>query len=136
MEDASLKIPRDIIDAVVEKQVTLAISESLHGYPEILDKLVKQTLFMRVDDQGRPSLYSHNKTFVEWLINQTFRDMIIRVLKEELEKHSDAIREHIASELGRKNSKMLKQLSDAIVNGVTEASKYKWMFNVDVNIKE
>lgn len=134
-ENASLQLPRDIIDALVQKHISIAVADAFCDKSNLLEKIVSSVLFLKVDAKGNRSNYeSDNKyTWIDVVISQQIKGAVELLLQEELSKHTDRIRSQLARQLSKQNSPLLKQFSEAFAGGIIEAAKDKYRIKVEVS---
>ncbi len=133
-EDATLKLPKDLIDSIVKVQVSQAMTDALGGSDQIIKELVHQVLNVSVDRDGKACNYSGSMPYITYLMQKSLTESIKAILMEELEKHEKAIRAAIAAELGKKNSPLVKQLVEGMSTGLlaSVSDRYRFTCNVDV----
>lgn len=131
METATLQLPKDLIEAAIKQNVTAALVAALGDKSRILTEAVSQVLTMKVDSEGKPGRgYGHDVEFIQWAVRDTMQAAIRQTLNEEIAKYKDTIRDHIAAQLSRKNSPLLKQLADSMAGAMVNAASDKWRLSV------
>ena len=121
METASLQLPKDMIEAAIQREISLSIAKSLGDSSRILDEVVKRVLTQKVDSYGKPSSYSSNPEFISWAVDEALREAVKKSLREEIGKYGEIIKKNIADRLAKKNSPLLKQLVEGMTKGIVSA---------------
>ena len=136
-ETATLQLPRDLIVAAIEKEVNLAIARALGEHSRILDTVIQRVLTMKVDSEGKPGHgYSNDQEFILWAVNDALRNAVKEAINTEVQKYKETIRSHLAEQLSRKNSPLLKQLVDQMTTGIIDSTTNKWTLTVKYMGKE
>lgn len=130
METASLQLPKDLIEGAIQREVSLAIAKALGDQANILDKVVQRVLTQKVDSSGKPSDYSQNAEFIQWVVDQALREAVKKAINEEIGKYGEVIKKSIADQLAKKNSPLLKQLVEGMTTGIVSALGNSWSLNV------
>lgn len=133
METSTLQLPKELIEGIVQTQVSAAVSAALVDKDSLLRVAVTKVLTQKVDQNGKPSSYSSATQYVDWLMNDMLKKVVQRTLEAEFSKHEKLIKEQIASQLSKKNSPLLKQLVNGLTTGVINASKQS--YNLTVNVE-
>jgi hypothetical protein len=135
VETASINLPRDMLEAAIEKQVSIAISTALGGSDELVRKAITTCLGVKVDRQGNISKYSSDNewSFLEYCTTGALHSAIKKILDEELSKYREQIRKCLVSELNKKDSKLIKQLAECMVKGALESVDTKnWKWSLEI----
>lgn len=130
-EQATLQLPKDLIEAAINQNVQAAVCAALADKSQILQMAVGQVLTGKVDSEGKPCTYSSAQPFIQWAVHASIKKAVQSVLEVELAKHHDAIRAEIARQITAKNSPLLKQLVEAMATGMVKATESKWTFSVN-----
>ena len=132
-ETASVNIPRDVIQPIVQAHIQAAIVSALGDGSALITAAVKKVLDTKVDPQtGQPSTYSNAKPFIEWIMQDCVMKAAKGVILEELPKHKEAIRASIAREMQKKNSPLLRQFVDGMMGSVASADRLRYRVSVDL----
>lgn len=130
-EQATIQLPRDLIESAIEKQVQIAMAAAMVGHEQLLRTAVTQVLDQKVDRDGKAS-WGHGEAFIKWAVDQAIRKAVIKALETELVKYEKSIYDQIASDLSKKNSPLLKQLATAFAGGLVKASTSAWHMTVEL----
>lgn len=129
-ENPTFQIPRDVIEPIIQANVAAAITEALGEKGVFIETAVRQILFMKVGDDGKPTSYS-GVPFVQWVMMTAVRRAIKEAIEENMCRHKDAIKMAIAKELGLvKTSPLAKQLINGMVEAMTHPDVLKYRINV------
>ena len=130
----NLNINKDMLTPVIEEQVKAMMATILGGQDQIVDKVIKEILTMKVDKNGHPSSYSSDRTYFEWLlkdeITKAVKELIVEEMKSKVGNIKKAIRKQIQSESGS------SLIADALLNGLTETLKYSWRSTFKIEIEQ
>lgn len=130
----NLSINKEMLTPVIEQQVKLLMCEILGGKDEIVSKLISQVLNQRVDENGRPSNYSGNKTFFEYLFVDELKKLLIELVREEVRGKQSKIKTLMRNYL--KSDKGASALSEALLNGwLGTMNGYDWTTRVEINVE-
>jgi NH3-dependent NAD+ synthetase len=133
IENASLQLPRDLIEGAVKSHVSAAVVAALADHKKLLDVIVTKTLSAKVQSDGTPGRgYAGEKEFIEWLMDSLLRNTVTKVMNEEMEKFRPEIQKCLSQHLNKKKSALCKQLADSMVNKLVESSKQGYAFKVEV----
>lgn len=130
----NLSINKEMLTPVIEQQVKLLMCEILGGKDEIVSKLISQVLNQKVDENGRPSNYSGNKTFFEYLFVDELKKLLIELVREEVRGKQSKIKTQMRNYL--KSDKGASALSEALLNGwLGTMNGYDWTTRVEINVE-
>lgn len=135
METASLQLPKDMIEAAIKQQVSVAIATALKGHEAIIDRAVNAVLSAKVDRNGGKDAYGSGQPFIEWLCKDAIEKVVREVCVEEIEKIKPQVRESIVSYLAKKNSPLTKRLAEAMVDGVSQVLGSQYRSTVNINFE-
>ncbi len=130
-ENPTFQIPKDVIEPIIKAHVATAVAAALGGHGRLVEEAVTRCLMEKVDSQGRPTTGSYDSE--EWVV-RAMKTAIQTAAKDalmaELPKHRDAIQAMIERSLKQRNSPLLRQLVDAMVNGVAQSDALKYRLNI------
>ena len=129
MADPTFKIPKDIINPIIQAHVNEALLRALDGPDKIVTAAILQCLNISVDDQGKPTTY-RGVPWIEWVIGESVRNAAKAAIVEQLAKHGDKLKATLARQMSMKNSPMVKQLVEGMVGAMTTPDTLKWRINV------
>lgn len=132
-EAATVAIPRDVIEPIVQARIQAAIVESLGAHKMLVENAVAAVLHAKVDSEGRPSAHSYNNygTFLEHLAKKAISEAAKAALNEYMEQGKEALKARVKKELEKKSS----LLAAALVDGLERSVKSTYGFNISVNLK-
>jgi len=132
LETASLQLPKDLIEAAINQQLNVAMAAAFVDKDRVIRDCVTRVLNQKVNEKLEPSSYSYDKPFVEVALGQALRRAVTESLKEQIELYKESIKEQLASELGKKNSPVVKKLAAAMVDGFTKAATESFRLTIAV----
>lgn len=131
-DTASLQLPKDLVEASIEKALREAIAAQLVDQDRLIQKMAYEILNQKVDDSGKPSRYSYAKPFLEWVCSETIRESIVEVFQEEIKSRKSILKEALNAELKKKNSPIVRSLMNATADGLIKATESKWKFQLQI----
>lgn len=126
----SLQIDKAMLQQAVEKQVGNAVATAILGKEELLDKMIKDILNCRVDDNGKP-YYNGRHTYMEYLGLEVLRKAIRDGLQDVMSKKQVEITAAVEKHLLRSKNVIAKALMD----GMVDSLKSRWTSHVTFSIK-
>lgn len=135
-DNATLQLPRDLIEGAINAHIQTALAAALGDKAKILETAVAQVLTAKVDSEGKPGRgYGHDVEFIQWAVRDCVMKAVREALQQEITKHEAVIKKHIAEQLSRKNSPLLKQLVDTMTTGMVSAASDRWRLTVSYDEK-
>lgn len=131
MADATLQVPKDVIEPIIRQHVASAVAQALAGRDEIVTACVHQVLNMKVDERGSPSSYSHNVTWLQWVMGECLKKAVRDAITEELDKHKDKLKEAIVKDLRNTKSGTANALAKAMVEGFADADHLRYAMKLE-----
>lgn len=126
-EQASLQLPKDLIEPIINAHIQAALAQAFGGQEKILQKIAQQLLNQPVDYQGKPTNSSYEKkgTWIEVNLQLAFHQAMKDVIAAELEKHKEILKKAMSEQLKKTNSPLVKAMVEGMCNGaVTNGLKY------------
>lgn len=136
-DQASVLLPKDLVEGAIRTQVAAAMVAALGDKAALIETCVHRVLTQKVDRDGNVGRgYGNDEEFIQWAMKTAVVDAVKSVITEEVGKYKDTMRKHIAAQLSRKNSPLLKQLVDNMTEAVTTAAANKWMLTVNFGTRD
>lgn len=129
----NLSINKDMLTPVIEGQVKAMMAEILGGKEAIVDKVITQILRTKVDCSGRPSEYSSNKTYFEWLLKDEITKAVKELISEEIKAKTSAIKNAIKKQM--KTEEGSSKIADALLNGLNGTLQNSWSSELTIEIR-
>lgn len=132
--EPTFQIPKDVIEPIIQAQISSAVLAALGDNKSIVEKAVAQVLNMKVDGDGKASHYSsHNDvSWVQWMMREAVKKAAKQAIEEFFSQNKELVKTQIATELRKKNSPLAKQLINAMVGAVTNEHTLKYRLSVTV----
>lgn len=126
-EQASVVIPKELLQPVIDAHVSAAIAKALSGPEAIVKGIVERLCNQNVDSEGRPSSYHNDrKTWLQWAVENMLKQAVQATIAKELEAHKERLKEYLTDELSKKKSPLVKSLVEGMVSGmVTNGLNYR-----------
>lgn len=128
-ENPTLQIPKDVIEPIIEAHISTAVATALRGQGNMIANAVTRVLQHPVDSDGKPTRYSSDMTFTQWLLTDAIKRMAKAALEEHMKQFEPELKEMIAKELSKRNSPMVKKLVESMA-GALQLSNVR--FNITV----
>jgi|ERR1700761_1681187 len=132
-EDPTFKIPREIIQPIIEAKVSAALIEALGNQEWLVKNCIAKVLDEKVNDNGTKaeSYYAdRSPTFLQWALRSCIQVQVKKILQDQIEKHKDVIASALKSELEKKNSPLVKQLIQGMTTAFTNSTTLKYQIDV------
>ena len=130
-QNATLQLPKDLINAVISAEIQKSIAQALSDQ-RIFVSAVSSVLNQRVDEHGRPCTYSSAIPYVQFAVTKALQEAVKDVIGSEVSQYKELLKSMLATELGKKNSPMLKHFVEAMAAGFVETTKNSYKINVSV----
>lgn len=130
MSNATLNVPTDVIDPIIKAEVTKAIIEAMGNKQQILATAIASILNTKVDGEGKVSGYRDNLTWIDWCIGQKLREAARDAITVVLEQHKETIKQAMIAQLKQKNSPLIKQLVNGIIDAAANPDVLKYRISV------
>lgn len=132
---ASVNIPKDVIEPIVQAQIKMAIIAALENHRGLVADSVAKVLNTKVNERGIVSQYSSDNKFL-WLdqtLSLTIREVAKKTIEEWLEGNKKIIEAHLRAELAKKNSPLVKQLIQGMASGMVDMGASGYRINVTIS---
>jgi hypothetical protein len=134
MSNPTLQIPKDIIEPIIQAEITKAIVEAMGPKQAVMQSAIATILSMSVDSDGKPTSYN-GRPWIDWVIGKEIRAAATEAITSHLATHADVIKKQLATELAKKNSPLVKQLIEGMVGAMTHPDALRWRLNVTFDEK-
>jgi len=131
-ENATVNIPKDILEPIVRAQVTAGIMQHFGKPEEIIRKVVEASLARKVNSNGdvSSSNYENSHDLIEVLSSKVIHKIAKEMLTEFLETQRPVIEKHMRAQFAKKASPFAKAAAD----GLMQAMKSEWSFKCNVSM--
>jgi hypothetical protein len=135
-EMPTLNIPKDVIEPIIQANITAAIASALGDKLPNLERAIERILYLKVNDDGQVDRYDSNrgKPWIEWAVSDALRKHAKAAIDEALKLHADEIGKHLRAQLVKKNSPLLKQIADAMAGALVDANRLRFNVNVSASV--
>jgi hypothetical protein len=132
MADPTFNIPRDVIEPIIQAQISTAVLAALQPTGRVLEQAVAAVLQMKIDADGKPDRYndSRSRSWIDWVVADAIQKSARQAIEEFLKNEQPAIRAGIAKQLAARNSPLARQLIDGMLKGITSESTLKYHIQV------
>jgi len=131
----NITVGKDIIDPIVKQQIKGAIIASLGGKEMLVEQVMKNIMFQKVNDEGKVSNYSSDNKYC-WLdhiltkqLEKISREAVIEILTEEAA--------NIKLELVRilQTKKGSNQVAQALIDSMNGTFGEHWNSKISIDFK-
>ncbi len=133
-EQATVNIPKDILEPIVRAQVTAGIIKAFGDPAELIASVVERALSQKVAEDGKVSNYqSENKfTVIEALSRKMINEIAKQMLQDYMQTQRPKIEKALKATLARQHGKF----ATAMIEGLTKAIDNKYRFECSLSIKD
>ena len=130
MTNPTLQIPSDVINPIIEAQISAAIAQALGQPGALIEKAIRTILATKVNSNGEVSSYGANQTWFDWAVANQIKKAAQAAIEANVAALGDAMKKQFIVELSKKNSPMVKQIVDGMVSGVFKPENLKYRLTV------
>lgn len=130
MTNPTIQIPKDIIEPIIQANISAAIIDALGNRSNVMAEVIGAILNVKVDEKGQASNYGNNKSWIDWAVGNALRNAAQTAINEAIATQQEVIKQHLISQLSRKNSPLIKQLVEGMMTGVFNASQSQYRLTV------
>lgn len=127
MEDATLKLPEDLVAGIIRDRLNVEIVEAFGGKTQLIEKLVLGIMQQRVDSSGkavRKGGYDDKSSMLEYLSKDVLEKELKTALKEWFVENAQVFRDELIHQLSLK--KVQKEVANAMVLSLQGAAESKY----------
>lgn len=132
-----MRLDPSALENMVKEQLRVQIAAVLAGgAPQLVEKLVQETLNLKVDDNGRVSSYSseNKNTFVTHVCRVAIKESIAEAVNEWRDQNKASIKTKVKTYLTKHKDNVLDQFAAATADAIGRMLVYP--HNVTVTIPE
>lgn len=136
MSNATVQIPNDVLQPIIEAKVAAAIIEALGGRQQLIETAVAQVLAQKVDpSSGNPDRYnsSNSPTWLTWVLQDLVKKAAKGAIEQFVTEHQELIHKHLVTELTKKNSPLTKQIIASLVGATFNPDTLRYRLTVSVD---
>jgi len=130
MANPTLQIPSDVINPIIEAQISAAIAQALGQPGALIERAIRTILATKVNSNGEVSSYGANQTWFDWAVASQVKKAAQAAIEANVAALGDAMKKQFITELSKKNSPMVKQIVDGMVSGVFKPENLKYRLTV------
>ena len=131
MSQPTIAIPKDIIEPIIQAQITAAIASALGPHTFVLRDAITGILSVKVDEKGSPTNYSSGKPWLDWAVGDAVRKAAREAIEQQVDTLRDSIKKQIAAELSKKNSPLVKQIAEGLAGSIFTADNLRWRLSIN-----
>lgn len=127
----SLNIDNKQIEALLKTQMETQIAGVLAQHSDrLIEEIVRQTLTIRVDREGKPCSYGNTEPYVVWASRKAIQSAVDEAIREMIEKSKPQIKAALKRHMKAHPDKLVNAMAD----GVLGAMSRSWSFSVGVKV--
>ena len=133
-DDATFKIPKEVIEPIVREQITAGVVAALGNPSELIATVIDRAMKQKVNDSGRvdKSDYYNRHNLVEVLATKAIHEATKAAIVAWVEKSKPAIQEQVEKALTRRKTAFAK----ALVDGLVSSTRQSWSFTCNVGLSD
>lgn len=135
MSGPTLNIPQDVINPIIQANISAAILAAMGDGSKVMANAIASVLSTKVDpNSGNLSNYNSSNTvpWIDWMLGQAVRESAKTAIIEYLAGQQEEVKKHLAAELGKKNSPLAKSLVEAMAKGMADQNALRYQISVAV----
>ena len=131
----NLGINKELITPIVEKEIKAAVVAALGGADSVIEKVVNNIMYQKVNSEGKVSSYSSDNkyTFIEHVLTNNIKGAIGEELKRQIGEKAEPLKKAIVKSL--RNEKMADKLADALLTAFSQTVDSNWKSIINIEIK-
>lgn len=131
----SLNIDKKMIMPIIKENTKAMMAQILGDPNAIVDRLVNELLYTKVNYEGKTGKYDSDTPLVEYFFTKEIRLAIQEVIKEEVQNQASLLRAKVKKAI--RSEKGMQKLADAIMDALAESAKneYSTVFKLEVHQK-
>ena len=131
-EQATVNIPKDVLEPIVRAQVTAGILKAFGDPAKLIEAVVDKAMKQKVDDSGKvnSSDYYNKHDLLELLAKQEIHKIAHEMLREFVAQKRPMIEKAVKDAMSKKSGAFSKALVDGLANSVS--SDFKFTCNVNM----
>ena len=135
-EGATVAIPNDVIQPIVQARIQASIVEALKRSDTLIDTVVAAALTQKVNSDGKVDSYSSSNkyTILEVMATQYIREAARDALKQHLDEAREQIKKRVSDELKKKHTIIAAALVDGLAKSIS--TTYGFSLTVALNSKK
>jgi predicted RNase H-related nuclease YkuK (DUF458 family) len=137
MSDVNLKISNELIKGIVERKVHAEVAAALAGsHEQIISELVKNSLGVQLDYEGKPTRYSSDARFnnlIEYQIHKAMKEISGSIVQDWIEKSKEKLQKQIEASLSKQAKSISSEIMNNFINGSVSRMKYDLVVTTDSN---
>lgn len=132
-EMMSLSIDKAMLTPVIEQQVKLMMTELLGGQELIVDKVIKNAINARVDENGKPTSYG-GRPFYEYLLTEEIKKAVMEAMAEEVKSRAGNIKKLLKKYI--QSQKGSEELSSAMITAFSNVVGNYWNARLEIKLEK
>lgn len=132
-ESVNLTISKDIVNPIVEAKIKSAVIAAMGGTDEIIEKVVNNILYQKVDSKGQVSTRNYETTtWLDFMVSRKIEEAVKIELTNVISTSASNIKDALIKNLQSKKGS--NDVAKAMLDGLLDTFKNNWMSKISVNI--
>ena len=131
MDNVNIQISKDLIAPIVETKMKAAILEAMGDTSKLVEYVVNQILYAKVNEKGVVGSYSSENKFswIDIALRKSIEDSCKEVIQQVIKEQSEAIKENVKKHLTSK--KGMSAMASAMMDSMVKAAESSWRFSTE-----
>lgn len=134
-EMVSLKLDKDMIQAVISKQIQHAIVQQLGNPEEYMEALIKNALHQKVDYKGKVSIYSSDNKYdyLDITLKEQVRTAVDEAIQEWIKEHKTVLKQQLSKHMQKE--KVRDQFLNSFIDGFEKCFSTSYRLYCDIKFE-
>ncbi len=124
MENASVNIPKDLLEPIIRQHIQAGIVAAVGDPAKLIEQVIDRMLRQKVNSEGKIDSHSYSNTHD--LIEVVSRNAINKAARAAVEAYVEEQRPAIEAAVRKAIERKTGALAKALVDGFADAAKQRW----------
>jgi len=126
--DVSINVSPEVVKPIIEAKIQAAIVDQLCQEKKLVQAVVEQVLYGKVDSDGKPSRYGDGMSYIQWVVERAVRQATMRAVDEVIVLQQEEFKKAVSLALTRKRGAIAENFISSLLTNAGHA----WKTKVDV----
>lgn len=130
-----MRLDNNALENMVKEQLRVQIGAVLAGgAPQLVEKLIKETLDMKVNEEGRVSQYSSDNkhTFLSTVCRKAIQESVAEAITEWRNDNKDKIKAAVKKHLTKHKDNVLEKFGEATAEAIAKTVVYPSQVRISI----
>lgn len=123
-DTVNIELSKDLIKPIIETKIKGAMIEALGNTPDLINAVVHQTLFSKVDSTGKPTTGYNAQSYIDWMLRDSITQVCREAVREILQEKREELKAAVMKQLDKKATQ--DAMAKAMLEGLVGATKTSW----------